>query len=172
LVTSSKHSSNLIGQDNTEYFPEIVSVISTTEATITIGENDQILNAGDNDPFDVQVINLKSNLTDTLIDEILLNIAPQITTNTGPSVTLGVFPVQAPSQDPNASFFVEGTDPDNSPPDASFVITSGDLSPGGFELQTSGDISGVFSVPNGSRTDVSSSTFNITLKITDADGGI
>jgi hypothetical protein len=32
-------------------------------------------------------------------------------------------------------------------------------------------ISGVFSVPNGSRTDVSSSTFNITLKITDADGG-
>jgi hypothetical protein len=156
--------------------PDSNSASSETSATFTFDPSgtEQLIGISNELPFAVKLTNTNSGFSSTLNNAI-------IATNAGPEFTQpSVF---TPSsfqtfavQDPCANFIVSGIDlsqPKHYPLDFSFVSgTAGGFNVGGGDISKNGPLtdssSSTVKVPAGNRLSATASSYNFTMRVTDA----
>lgn len=154
----------------TVYTPDVETVVSTTEVTVTFDASNAFVDASNQLPMSATLTNDSSGFNSTLVNAITgYNTGPTFVSPPAPAPALiGTFPVQ----DPSASFIMQGIDlstPVHYP--LTFSIASGN--PGGItDISSLGDLSAVYSVPSGNRTDAVAGTYNFFPQITDASGAV
>ena len=150
------------------YVPDVDTFISENSVTVTFDASNAFIDASNQLPMSATLTNDNSGFASTLLNAVTaFNVGPNFVAppNPAPSI-INTFPVQ----DPSASFILQGVDlstPLHYP--LTFSIASGN--PGGItDISSIGDLSAVFKVPAGNRTNAAVSTYNFFAQITDASG--
>jgi len=153
--------------------PDSNSASSDTTATFTFDPSgtEQLIGISNELPFAVKLINTNSGFTAILNNAI-------IATNAGPEfLQPSIFTPNSfqtfPVQDPCANFFVGGDDlsvPKHPPLTFSFVSgTAGGFNTGGVnDISSISDFSAIVQVPAGNRLNATASSYNFTMRVTDA----
>ena len=150
----------------TVFTPDLETILSDSNVTVLFDASNSFIDASNQLPMSATLSNDNSGFSSTLLNAVTaFNIGPTFVAppNPAPS-TINTFPVQ----DPSASFILQGIDlstPVHYP--LTFSIASGN--PGGItDISSIGDLSSVFKVPAGNRTDTAAGTYNFFAQITDA----
>jgi len=153
--------------------PDSNSASSEISATFTFDPSgtEQLIGISNELPFAVKLTNTNSGSSSTLNNAI-------IATNAGPEFTQpSVFTPSSfqtfPVQDPCANFIVGGIDfstPPHPPLTFTFVSgTAGGFNTGGVsDISSISDFSSIVQVPAGNRLDATASSYNFTMRVTDA----
>ena len=150
----------------TVYTPDLESVLNDSNVTILFDASNSFIDASNQLPMSATLTNDNSGFSSTLLNAVTaFNIGPTFVAPPNPApAIIDTFPVQ----DPSASFILQGIDlstPVHYP--LTFSIASGN--PGGItDISSLGDLSAVFKVPSGNRTDATAATYNFFPQITDA----
>jgi len=154
----------------TVYTPNTETFVNDNLVTVEFDASNAFVDASNQLPMSATLTNDNSGFSSTLLNAVIsFNVGPSFVSppNPAPSI-IDTFPVQ----DPSASFILQGIDistPLHYP--LTFSIASGN--PGGItDISSIGDLSAVFKVPAGNRTDTTVSTYNFFAQVADASGAI
>ncbi len=150
----------------TTFTPDLETVLNDSNVTVLFDASNSLVDASNQLPMSATLTNDNSGFSSTLLNAVTaFNIGPTFVAPPNPApAIINTFPVQ----DPSASFILQGIDlstPVHYP--LTFSIASGN--PAGIsDISSLGDLSAVFKVPTGNRTDPSAGTYNFFAQITDA----
>lgn len=156
----------LIGTDSSIFTPDTVNnTLGSSNLTFTCLSGNTILDNSSVEPFYIKLTNNDTGFSTQTSPILNINQGSYFILPPGPN--LGTFPVQ----DPCANFYIQGGDTDHPDGnDVSFAIVSANLTPGGFVLTNTSDISATFAPAPGSRTDALAQTYNFQVQMTDSSG--
>jgi hypothetical protein len=154
----------------TVFTPDFETVVSDSTVNVQFDASNAFVDASNQLPMSATLTNDNSGFSSTLLNAVTaFNLGPVFVSPPDPAPSvINTFPVQ----DPSSSFTLQGVDlstPLHYP--LTFSISSGN--PGGMtDISSIGDLSAVFKVPVGNRTDPTAGTYNFFSQITDSSGAI